>query len=307
MAAEVGVGEAGGADHGVQAVLGGEGEVLARRVGDGEVDDHLRAGVDERVGRRGHLEVRCRRRRPGAGRCPRACGSTAATSSSVGVGRDGLAHRATHAPCRAEHPHPDHVARPEAHAGRRRRRHRIARRRRRRGRRRGAGGGGGGGGSGAGGGGRRRGAAAAPGAGGGRRGGGAGGAAARRRGGGGAAAGAAGCGGAAARAAGRRRRRRRWRLLLGAELAVLGLVGGQLAEHARDVGVGLVEAALVLGVGPRAELAQQAVRLALRGCSAMPSWAALVASLTLAAALSRNPMCRSPSLRPRTLRSVDAS
>jgi hypothetical protein len=44
---------------------------------------------------------------------------------------------------------------------------------------------------------------------------------------------------------------------------VLGLVGGQLAEEARDVHVRLLEAPLVLRVGPLAELGEEAVGLAL--------------------------------------------
>ena len=60
-----------------------------------------------------------------------------------------------------------------------------------------------------------------------------------------------------------RRGRRGRRLLLGAQLAVLGLVGAELAEHPGDVGLGLGEPALVLGVGPGAELAEEAVGLAL--------------------------------------------
>ena len=156
----------------------------------------------------------------------------------LGVGLDGLAHRAAHAARRAEDAHLGHgVALREAAAeapGRP--------------------GGGGGGGAG------RRGGAGPAG----------------RRGGGGrlgsrrhrrsrgrgrfrsAPAGAEAAGGG-------HRRGGRWRrgLLLGTELAELGLVGGQLAEQAGDVGVGVVEAALVLGVGPGAELAQQPVGLAL--------------------------------------------
>ena len=88
---------------------------------------------------------------------------------------------------------------------------------------------------------------------------------------------------------------------------MLGLVGGQLAEHARDVGVGLVEAALVLGVGPRPSSRSRPSALRLACWSAMPSWAALVASLTLAAALSRNPMCVISLLSPpMDARTVDA-
>src|SRR5690606_1797597 len=59
------------------------------------------------------------------------------------------------------------------------------------------------------------------------------------------------------------RRGRRLGLVALAQLAVLGLVGPELADEARDVGVGVGVAALVLGVGPGAEVAQQGVGLAL--------------------------------------------
>jgi hypothetical protein len=46
---------------------------------------------------------------------------------------------------------------------------------------------------------------------------------------------------------------------------VLGFVGGEVADDPGDVGVGFGVAALVLGVGPGSELAQQAIGPALGG------------------------------------------
>ena len=87
-----------------------------------------------------------------------------------------------------------------------------------------------------------------------------------------------------------------WLLLAPARRA--GLVGGQ-ARRGR--------AAMLASESPKPPLCLQvqapsscskpsALRLAV--CSAMPSWAALVASPTLAAALSRNPMCALSFARP---------
>ena len=166
---------------------------------------------------------------------PACSGSTAATSS-----RSGSASTASHTvlPMRPAAPKTPTLVIGSASSGGRRRRHRVARRRAAaaagRGRRGGRGG--------------RLGGRAAP--------------AGRRRGRDRRSAAARAAAGSVARPGGGGGGGRRL-LLLGAELAVLGLVGGQLAEHAGDVLVGLVEAALVLGVGPRAELAEQAVGLAL--------------------------------------------
>ena len=79
--------------------------LLARGVGDGEVDDHLGAGLHQRLGGGRHLEVRVDVGDPaqvdaGVQRVDRG------DELEVGVGLDGLAHGAAHAPCRAEDPDP---------------------------------------------------------------------------------------------------------------------------------------------------------------------------------------------------------
>ena len=81
---EVVVGEPGGADDRVDAVLGAPREVLAGGVDHGEVDRDLGAGVGAAPRRCARPACRARRSRAAAGRCPRGSGSTAATSSSSG-------------------------------------------------------------------------------------------------------------------------------------------------------------------------------------------------------------------------------
>ena len=77
----------------------------ARRLGDGEVDDDLGARVDERLGRRRHLEVRVDVGHPAQvdARVERV---DRGDELEVGVALDGLAHGAAHAAGRAEHARP---------------------------------------------------------------------------------------------------------------------------------------------------------------------------------------------------------
>ena len=96
--------EAGGADDRVDPVLGAPAQVGAGRVELGEVDDHLDAGVEQRLGVGGDVEVGTATPVTLRRSIPAWWGSTAPARVEFRIVGHRAAHRAAHPPAGAEHP-----------------------------------------------------------------------------------------------------------------------------------------------------------------------------------------------------------